>query len=394
MKTLTEALSKLEKIEESVEEEKIKLSAEQKTLKESLLRKAGQVNASNCKSSFELTKAYEKALQEGINNIYPDIHWSDATKCDIFSTLLYTNNNIDETVKKILLEAGEQSAPPKKAGGKKNKPKPLNESMVSKKKSPLKEGRFDPMGTNEGAWRGCKDIDMIWNGEWSDPDLVYKEYVFNYSDIEDALWDAFLEETGYDDSQSGDPKVEAEFDAYVRENAPDYLDDYIFAGAPKSWHKDYGDEEEVYDDESFYDESLDKDWPKKHRKLTENKWEYTLESGHALRDAIDSGDLWQVQRCLINCYQELFDKGVIDEDDFEAYTQEVDEADMDDPDVEDYLDFELNEFYDLCDNCNVWVSLNEELNEDAEEQYYSANEVLERLKNGMTIGEASGLDEQ
>ena len=67
---------------------------------------------------------------------------------------------------------------------------------------------------------------------------------------------------------------------------------------------------------------------------------------------------------------------------------------MDDPDVEDYLDFELNEFYDLCDNCNVWVSLNEELNEDAEEQYYSANEVLERLKNGMTIGEASGLDEQ
>lgn len=375
MKTLTEALSKLEKIEKPEKKEQMRLSKEQKALKESLMRKVNQVNTANCKNSFELTKAYEKALQEGINNIYPDIHWSDATKCDIFSTLLATNNDIDETVNQILFETTSSK--------KKSNLKTLNEStgslkfVKSKKKfESLKEGRFDPIGTNQGPWRGCEDIDMIWNGEWGDPDLSYREHIFNYYDIEDALWNDFLEETGYDDSQSGDPQVEKEFDEYVRNNAPSYLDDYIFAGAPKTWH-----------------ESLEEDTPKKNKKLTENRWEYTLEGGSLLRDAIESGDLYQVKNSLINCYQELLEQGIIDESDFEAYTQEVEEVDMDDDGAQDYLDFELNEFYDLCDNCNVWVSLNEELNEDVSDSEYSANEIFNRLKDGMTIGEAAGLDE-
>ena len=256
MNTLTEALSKLEKIEKPVEENKIRLSKEQKTLKESLMRKVNQVNTANCRNSFELTKAYEKALQEGINNVYPDIHWSDVTNCDIMSTLLTTNNDVDETVNRILFET---TSPKKKSNS-----KTLNESTKSLK-------------------------------------------------------------------------------------------------------------------------------PRK-KKLSEGRWDYTLQSGRALRDAIESGDLYYVKNALINSYKELEQAGIIDEYDCEQYCDEVEEIDTDDDGAEELLDYELNDFYDLCDNSNVWVSLTEALDEDVQEDP-TPREILQGLKDGMSIGEAAGLDD-
>ena len=88
-------------------------------------------------------------------------------------------------------------------------------------------------------WRGNNQIQVrCYNG--ADPDLIWDGYVFNYWDIEDALWDIFLEETGYQDSQSGDRVVEKEFNDFVKERATDYLEDVIFGGYfrpnSKSWH--------------------------------------------------------------------------------------------------------------------------------------------------------------
>lgn len=92
----------------------------------------------------------------------------------------------------------------------------------------------------EGKYRGAKNVRFVGHGEWSDPDLVYKGYTFNYWDIENALWDMFLEDTGHTDSESGVPEVEAEFDEYVRNHVDDYLDDVIYGGyfadGSKSWH--------------------------------------------------------------------------------------------------------------------------------------------------------------
>ncbi|MBO7734834.1 MAG: hypothetical protein J6S67_19900 [Methanobrevibacter sp.] len=76
-------------------------------------------------------------------------------------------------------------------------------------------------------WRGEEKIDMIWHGEWADPELEYKDHTFNYWDIEDALWEMFLEETGHKDSESNDPSVEIEFNKYIQDNAVDYLEDMI-----------------------------------------------------------------------------------------------------------------------------------------------------------------------
>ena len=66
-------------------------------------------------------------------------------------------------------------------------------------------------------WRGCPDIIFGYYNDYADPDLLYKSYVFNYWDIESALWENFTEEfpNSTDDA----------FSAYVRDVAPTYLDE-------------------------------------------------------------------------------------------------------------------------------------------------------------------------
>lgn len=105
----------------------------------------------------------------------------------------------------------------------------------------------------EEGWRGSDEIEVVSHGEWADPDLVYKDYTFNYWDIEDALWDNFLEETGHKDSESEDPKVEAEFDKYVQDNAVGYLEDCIAFGYFKDGKKSWRTDESKEVNEAYYD---------------------------------------------------------------------------------------------------------------------------------------------
>ena len=92
-------------------------------------------------------------------------------------------------------------------------------------------------------------------------------------------------------------------------------------------------------------------------------WKYTLNSGTALREAIDNEDVEQVVKCLLLCYNELLDK--LDEWDEEDY--EIDIHDSigvlmayelcPDEDDTDYINDKLTEFYDLCDELGAWVAL-------------------------------------
>lgn len=93
------------------------------------------------------------------------------------------------------------------------------------------------------GWRGCPEIEMEYYNNYADPSLIYKGYRFNYYDIENALWDSFLEVTGHNDSESGNPEVEEEFNEYVCNEGPAYLDDCImsgyFEGESKDWRDNY-----------------------------------------------------------------------------------------------------------------------------------------------------------
>lgn len=83
----------------------------------------------------------------------------------------------------------------------------------------------------KNGYRGSDDIEYVWKGHWSDPELVYDGKTFNYWDIEDALWSMFLEENPqWKDSDSDNPECEDEFDKYVQLRGALYLDDVIAGG--------------------------------------------------------------------------------------------------------------------------------------------------------------------
>ena len=99
-----------------------------------------------------------------------------------------------------------------------------NESLKTRKNKRLKE-------SVKNGWRGSKDIEYVWKGPWSDPELVYDGKTFNYWDIENALWSMFLEENPqWKDSDSDNPECEDEFDKYVQLEGALYLDDVIAGG--------------------------------------------------------------------------------------------------------------------------------------------------------------------
>lgn len=99
------------------------------------------------------------------------------------------------------------------------------------------------LATKQSNWRGCPKIKMEYYNDTADPSLIYKGYRFNYWDIEDALWNDFLESTGYSDSDADNPEVEKEFDKYVCDFGPSYLDDCLafdyFEKGSKDWRDRY-----------------------------------------------------------------------------------------------------------------------------------------------------------
>ena len=66
-------------------------------------------------------------------------------------------------------------------------------------------------------------VQFIYHGDWADPELIYKDHVFNAHDVEDSLWDEFQEQT--DDHGTAE-----EYAAFVHAHPAlltDLLDDII-----------------------------------------------------------------------------------------------------------------------------------------------------------------------
>lgn len=112
--------------------------------------------------------------------------------------------------------------------------------------------------------------------------------------------------------------------------------------------------------------------------LTERNWKTNLINGKALRKAIDDEDYNGVRDTLIACYKEIAEKRpdvIEDEYELNDYIESIEILDANDDDIEDSLDYELSEFYDLCDANNIWVNLYESINESLQD---------ERVKNIKT----------
>lgn len=96
-------------------------------------------------------------------------------------------------------------------------------------------------------------------------------------------------------------------------------------------------------------------------KLTEKKWDNTLSIGIELRNAIDNDDYVAVIDCLKEAYKEIHELKPDDftEDELENELENIDmSVDFDDEEeIEDSINYLLSDFYDLCDNLNIWIEL-------------------------------------
>lgn len=88
-------------------------------------------------------------------------------------------------------------------------------------------------------WHGCNNVFARCNGGWDDPDILYDVYCFNYWDIENTLWESFVENNHLDIEAPITDETEEAFSQYVREEAESYLIDCIdgdyFASGERSW---------------------------------------------------------------------------------------------------------------------------------------------------------------
>ena len=108
-------------------------------------------------------------------------------------------------------------------------------------------------GLDDKKWyRGCEGVEFIWNGTQSDPELKYKDKIFNYWDVEDAMWEMFSDEEG------SDVEDENAFNKYVQEHCKAYLDDWLAAGDMKFENLDESKEQELID-VIKYDYGMDDD---------------------------------------------------------------------------------------------------------------------------------------
>lgn len=101
--------------------------------------------------------------------------------------------------------------------------------------------------------------------------------------------------------------------------------------------------------------------------ITAGRWNYQLKSGKALRQAIDSGNPYDVLSKLEDAYSEIADnmsqwfsgedlEDVIDDIDYVRDTLDnYADYDMDELDAEDEVDGLLDQFYDLCDDLRIWI---------------------------------------
>lgn len=111
-------------------------------------------------------------------------------------------------------------------GKKKGKKKPVKSAHpFAKPYEDLETGKHQ-----DKMWRGVPGVEMIWHGEWSDPELEYEGNRRNYWDVEDAMYE-WAKEDGIDTEN------DEEFNHYCQEHAYDVYECFSSCGKKKGKKK-------------------------------------------------------------------------------------------------------------------------------------------------------------
>ena len=87
-----------------------------------------------------------------------------------------------------------------------------------------------------GNFYNVPGVEFIYHGEVSDPEVRYKDRIFNYWDLENALYEMYIEEGNPRiDKPSCDDKQFREWIANDPDTVYNYLDDWIFSIKEAEW---------------------------------------------------------------------------------------------------------------------------------------------------------------
>lgn len=84
-----------------------------------------------------------------------------------------------------------------------------------------------PHTNSKVLYRGVNGAIFVSHGEWSDPEILYKNHSINYWDAEDALWQSYKDFC----KENGIEPTEDKFDDYVNEyeDVEGLLDDLVWS---------------------------------------------------------------------------------------------------------------------------------------------------------------------
>ena len=125
--------------------------------------------------------------------------------------------------------------------------------------------------------------------------------------------------------------------------------------------------------------------------LTEKYWKYTIpqELANTFRAAIENGDLDGLKESIDRIYSWMLEEELIDNDDYEAYSESIMAAED-----EDDLDYELSDLYDLCDNLDIWIPLYDETAEEDEEIESEESSEEETLEEDLDSDEKEAIEDK
>lgn len=267
-------------------------------------------------------KAYEVAYQDIIEKLFPDKPWWEVTDCDIFQSL-FNDRDPNKTIACII------------AG--------LKPEATRKEKSAIEESYvIDTWGqVDEDPYEVAKAYNLTVRVVDRNRDETTYKFVGKKEDIERAKADGYF----YSD------------EAQLKEGYVKNCDGQTFCSIDGDHWKECSQEEYQEYLDGGYEEVTCENVEKRSR-LHEAYWRYTLKNGPALRQAIEDEEPDAVVTELRKCYDELHNQGFIDDRDYESWVEEgLDFLDPDDDDYYDSIDFELDQFYDLCDNIRVAIPL-------------------------------------
>ena len=64
---------------------------------------------------------------------------------------------------------------------------------------------------------GIEGVYFVWNGAWSDPEIIYKGYAINEPTATDSIYELYREQTGNDDPD--------EFAVWLQDHKEEFFDD-------------------------------------------------------------------------------------------------------------------------------------------------------------------------